>query len=314
MQCLRRCIWMRRWDWEEFMGKTAFLFSGQGAQAPGMMRDYHDSVPEARRVFETADAVLGRSISGLCFEGSQEELNLTHNTQPCVLAADLAAYEVALASGLEPDGLAGYSLGEYAALVVAGCLSMEEAFALIQIRADAMQDAVPVGKGAMVAVLKQESNVVEGLCSEVAGYVVCANYNSPALTVVAGEAAAVDEFLSVCKSRKVRAMRLPVSAPFHCKLMAPAAECLGKAIAPLRFSDPRLPVYMNVDALPLEAAESLPAKMVAQAKSPVLWRQTLERMWADGFTRFVECGPGTTLSISVKKTLPDAEVATIGLS
>ena len=293
------------------MGKTAFLFSGQGAQAPGMMKEYYDSVPGARRVFDVADEVLGRPISELCFEGSQEELNLTHNTQPCVLAADLAAYEAALAAGFAPDGVAGFSLGEYAALVAAGCLSLEDAFPLVQLRADAMQEAVPVGDGAMAAVKKPDEAELEALCDSVDGYVVCANYNSPAQVVVSGEAAAVDALIALLKERKVRAMKLPVSAPFHCKMMAPAAERLDEAIADLQINDPRIPVYMNVDATPIASAVELPAKMVAQAKSPVLWRQTLAHMWADGYTRFLECGPGTTLSGFVKKVLPDAEVLMI---
>ena len=293
------------------MGKTAFLFSGQGAQAPGMMKKYYDPVPGARRVFDIADEILGRSVSRLCFEGTQEELDLTHNTQPCVLAADLAAYEVALAKGIEPDAVAGFSLGEYAALVAAGCLSVADAFPLVQLRADAMQEAVPVGKGAMAAIMKISSDEAEALCEEVDGYVVCANYNSPAQTVVSGETAAVEALVSLCKSRKIRSMVLPVSAPFHCELMAFAAERLGEAIGALELHDPLIPIYMNVDAAMLSSVADLSAKMVAQAKSPVLWRQTLERMRDDGFTRYVECGPGTTLTGFVKKTLNDVEIVSI---
>lgn len=293
------------------MTKTAFLFSGQGAQMPGMMKEYACLVPGAKHVFNIADASLKRSISGLCFEGTQEELNLTHNTQPCVLAADLAAGEAALASGLEPDGFAGFSLGEYAALVAAGCLALEDAFPLVQIRADAMQKAVPVGQGAMAAVMKISADEVESLCQEVDGYVVCANYNSPVQTVVSGEASAVESLMAICKKRKIRAMALPVSAPFHCALMASAADKLAEAIAGIELHEPQIVVYMNVDSLPLSSAAALPEKMVAQAMSPVKWRQTLERMWDDGFMRFVECGPGTTLSGFVKKTLPEAEIALI---
>lgn len=294
------------------MGKTAFLFSGQGSQYPGMMHDYYETVQGARRVFDLADAILDRPISKLCFEGTQDDLNITHNTQPCILAADLAEYEAAIASGFEPDGFAGFSIGEYAALVAAGCIHAEDAFVLIQLRADAMQRAVPVGEGAMAAVKKLSANEVEELCCQVDGYVVCANYNSPVQTVVSGDVLAVNELIALCKSRKVKAVRLPVSAPFHCDLMSPAAAELGEAIAELSLRDPELPVYMNVDALPLSSADDLPSKMVAQAKSPVLWRQTLEKMRDDGFTRYLECGPGSTLSSFVKRTLPEAEVLDIG--
>lgn len=289
------------------MSKTAFLFSGQGAQAPGMMRDEYESTPASRRVFEVADEVLGRSISGLCFEGTQEELNFTHNTQPCVLAADLAAYEAVLASGLQPDGFAGFSLGEYAALVAAGCLDMADAFRLVQLRADAMQEAVPVGEGAMAAIMKIALEEVQVLCDEVGGYVVPANINSSDQIVVSGEVAAVDELLGLCRERKVRSMKLPVSAPFHCELMASAADALKEALETVNIREPRLPIYMNVDAHLSADPADIKAKMVAQAKSPVLWMQTLRAMWDDGYDAFVECGPGKTLTGFVKKTLPDAE-------
>lgn len=290
------------------VGKTAFLFSGQGAQVPGMMKDYYDEIPAAHRVFDVADEVLGRSISQLCFEGSQEDLNLTCNTQPCVLAADLAAYEAARAAGYEPSAVAGFSLGEYAALVAAGCLTMEDTFPLVQLRAEAMQEAVPVGEGAMAAVMKTGLAELQELCDAVEGYVVPANINSPAQIVVSGEMGAVDALLAACKERRIRAMKLPVSAPFHCELMAPAAEKLAATIARLDLRDPAVPVYLNLDAQPVLTAEGLAEKMVAQAKSPVLWCKTLENMWADGFDTFLECGPGTALSGFVKKTLNEAKV------
>lgn len=290
------------------MAKTAFLFSGQGAQAPGMMKEYYDAVPGAKGVFDIANDALGRSISGLCFEGSQEDLNLTHNTQPCVLAADLAAYEAARSAGYRPDAVAGFSLGEYAALVAAGCMGIEDAFRIVQLRADAMQEAVPVGEGAMAAVMKVELPDLRAMCDAIDGYVVPANINSPSQIVVSGEAGAVDALFAECKERHIRAMKLPVSAPFHCDLMAPAAEKLAEAIAGLDLRDPSVPVYLNVDARPITTAEGLAEKMVAQAKSPVLWRETLENMWADGCDAFLECGPGATLSGFVKKTLKEAEV------
>ncbi|HAM16450.1 MAG TPA: [acyl-carrier-protein] S-malonyltransferase [Eggerthellaceae bacterium] len=293
------------------MGKTAFLFSGQGAQFPGMMKEYHDSIPAARRVFDVADASLGRSISDLCFEGPKEQLDLTHNTQPCVLAADLAAYEAALAAGFSPDGLAGFSLGEYAALVASECLPLSDAFPLVQLRADAMQDAVPVGQGAMAAVMKVGLEDLQAMCDEVDGYVQPANVNSPAQIVVSGRTEAVEALVALCKSRKVRAMKIPVSVPSHCALMTPAADALSEALAGVSLGEPALPVYMNVTAAPAADASEASANMVAQLTSPVLWRQTLERLWADGFTRFLECGPGATLSGFVKKTLPEAEILSL---
>ncbi|WP_172135167.1 ACP S-malonyltransferase [Adlercreutzia sp. ZJ473] len=293
------------------MGKTAVLFSGQGAQHPGMMREAYETLPAARRVFDVASDALGRDIAALCFDGSQEELNLTCNTQPCVLAADLAAYEVAKAQGTVADCFAGFSLGEYAALVSAGCLALEDAFPLIQLRADAMQSAVPVGEGAMAAVMRADAETLRALCAGVEGYVECANYNSPSQIVVSGEAGAVDSLVAACKERKIRAVKIPVSVPAHCRLLAPAADVLADALREVGLSDPVAPVYLNVDARPIVSAEGLRDKMVQQVKSPVLWVDTLRNLWADGCTDFVECGPGTTLTGFVKKTLKEARATSV---
>ncbi len=293
------------------MRKTAMIFSGQGAQTPGMMKEYYESVLQAKKVFDIADKVLNRSISSLCFEGTQEELNLTHNTQPCVLAADLAAYEAAKSKGYSADAVAGFSLGEYAALVVSGCLSIENAFKLVQIRADAMQEAVPVGQGAMAAIKNLSLKEVQALCDEVDGYVVPANINSPEQIVVSGENSAIDELVAKAISRKVRAVKLAVSAPFHCKLMEPATKKLEKVLREISTNDPQIPIYMNVDALKIHSKDQLIEKVIAQVTSPVYWQQTLLNMWDDGIDSFIECGPGHTLSGFVKKTLPEAEIITI---
>ncbi len=285
--------------------KVAFLFSGQGAQYPGMMKDIAAECPDAKEVFDMADQTLRRKISDLCFEGAQEDLNLTHNTQPCVLASDLAAYQAIMAAGIKPDAVAGFSLGEYAALVAAGVIELNEVFPLIQKRADFMQEAVPVGKGAMAAVMKLTAEEVQALCDEVEGYVIPANYNCPGQIVVSGEAAAVDRLCELAKERKIKAMKLAVSAPFHCEMMAPAAENLAAPLQQTDFKNPVVPVYMNVDAQPENDPEAIREKLVLQAKSPVRWEQTLRNMAAEGIDTFIEMGPGKTLAGFVKKTFGD---------
>lgn len=291
--------------------KIAFLFSGQGAQYSGMMKDIVGNSPAARKVFDTADQALDRSISSLCFAGSQEDLNMTHNTQPCVLAADLAAYHAIIEAGIKPDVVAGFSLGEYAALVAAGVIQMSDVFPLIQKRADFMQDAVPVGHGAMAAVMKLSDEEVENLCKEVEGYVEPANYNCPGQIVVSGEIDAVNQLLAITKERRVRAMKLPVSAPFHCNLMAPAADKLGNELNRTKMLFPTVPVYMNVDAEPENEPEQIRSKLYLQAKSPVRWEATLRNMQRDGIDTFVELGPGKTLSGFVKKTLADVTIMNV---
>ena len=292
--------------------KIGFLFSGQGAQFPGMMKELYDTEPAAKEVFDCADEVLGRKISGICFEGTQEELNLTHNTQPCMLAGDLAAGMVLKAHGIVAEAAAGFSLGEYAALVYAGAVSMEDAFRIIQLRADAMQEAVAPGDGAMAAFIGSTAEQVEEICSKVTnGYVVPANYNSPLQTVVSGSAIGVDEACRLAEEEGLRCMRLAVSAPFHCALMEPAARKLREAFASVAFRDPSIPVYMNVDGNPVTDGNSIADLLVKQAMNPVRWVQTLTNMQKSGIDTFVECGAGKTLSGLVKKTLKDVTILRI---
>lgn len=293
------------------MSNTAFLFSGQGAQTVGMMKDIADASEAARAVFETADRVLGRSISKICFEGPQEELNLTHNTQPCMLAAELATFAALKAQGIEPDVVAGFSLGEYAALVAAGVITLEDAFRIIQIRADAMQDACPVGKGAMAAITKQDAATVQTLCDEAEGYVVPVNYNCPGQIVVSGESEAVDQVCALAKSRKIRAIKLSVSVPSHCALMSPAASKLAETFKTIDFHTPILPCYSDVDAQPYAQNADVADQLCRQVQSPVLWEQVMRNMYADGVRTFVEIGPGTTLSKFVAKTIENARIYSI---
>ena len=289
--------------------KIAFLFSGQGAQYPGMLKDLYDAEPSARELFDQADAALGREISGLCFEGTQDALNLTHNTQPCMLAADLAAAAVLKAHGIKADAVAGFSLGEYAALAYAGAVSTEDVFRIIQIRADAMQEAVAPGEGAMAAFVGATSAQVEEICGKVTkGYVVAANYNSPVQTVVSGTAAGVDEACRLAEADGLRCVKLAVSAPFHCALMEPAAKRLEEEFKSVLLQNPEIPVYMNVDGRPITDNSLIAALLVKQAMSPVRWVQMLENMQADGIDTFIECGAGKTLSGLVKKTLKGVKI------
>jgi len=293
--------------------KIAFMFSGQGAQFPGMMKQLCEAESAAKAVFDTADATLGRGISALCFEGAQEELNLTHNTQPCVLAADLAAAAALRAHGVEPEGVAGFSLGEYAALAWAGSIPMEDVFELIQYRADSMQEAVAPGVGAMAAMLGGSAEQVEAICASVTeGYVVAANYNCPTQTVISGEAAAVEQAVALARPQRIRGKLLAVSAPFHCALMESAAKKLEALFATRQFAAPSLPVYMNVDGRVHADASELADLLVRQAMSPVRWVQTLQNMRADGFDTFIECGPGKTLSGLAAKTLEGVTILRVG--
>ena len=289
--------------------KIGILFSGQGAQYPGMMKDLYETEPAARELFDKADAVLERKISAMCFDGTQEELNLTHNTQPCMLAGDLAAAMVLKAHGIQADAVAGFSLGEYAALAYAGAISLEDAFRIIQIRADAMQEAVAPGKGGMAAFVGATAEQVEDICAKVTnGYVVAANYNSPIQTVVSGSAEGVDEACELAEAENLRCVKLAVSAPFHCALMEPAAKRLEEEFKNTAFNNASVPVYMNVHGKPITDGTAVADLLVKQAMSPVRWVQTLENMKADGIDTFIECGAGKTLFGLVKKTLKGVKV------
>lgn len=289
--------------------RIAFLFSGQGAQYPGMLQDLYQEEQVVRDVFDKADNALMRSISALCFNGTQEDLNLTHNTQPCVLAADLAAGELLRSKGIVPEAVAGFSLGEYAALTFAGSITQDDVFPMVQVRADAMQEAVPAGQGSMAALIGKDSAQAAEICELVkSGYVIPANYNSPVQTVISGEAAAVDEAVSIAEERGITCMKLAVSAPFHCELMRPAAKKLAELFKNKTFSNSAVPVYMNVDGKPIDDGSRIAEMLVQQAMSPVQWVTTLQNMMEAGIDTFIECGPGRTLSGLVKKTLTGVHI------
>lgn len=282
----------------------AFVFPGQGSQDVGMGRALAERFAESRQVFEEADAALGEPISRLCFEGPEEALRLTANTQPAILAASVAALRPLAAAGVKPQWVAGHSLGEYSALVAAGALSLTDAVRTVRRRGLYMQEAVPVGTGAMAAILGLDGAAVAEACHEAAeGEVVSpANLNSPGQVVIAGHAAAVDRAIERCKVKGARrGVKLPVSAPFHCALMLPAQQRLAADLATLRFADPTVPLINNVDAAVVRDAEVCRQGLIRQVSGPVRWQESVEALVAAGVTTFVEVGPGTVLAGLVAK-------------
>lgn len=275
------------------MGKVALVFPGQGSQKVGMGREAYDEFTAAREVFDAADAALGEKLSELCFEGPEEDLKLTANTQPAVLTTSVALLR---SLGAPFDVVAGHSLGEYTAHVAAGTIDLDDAVRLVRKRGQYMQDAVPYGEGAMAAVLKADRALVERICAEVPGLVEAVNYNSPQQIVIAGETGAVREAGMQLKKAGARASSLPVSAPFHSTLMEPAERRLATDIEGIAFSDPSVPVYVNVDAEPIADADAAKDALVRQVSRPVRWEDSVRRMIADGVSLFVEVGPGRVLT------------------
>jgi [acyl-carrier-protein] S-malonyltransferase len=283
---------------------VAFIFPGQGSQRVGMGRLLADARPESRAVFEEADAALGSALSELCFSGPEDELQLTANTQPALLASSVAALRAIEREGVHPDWVAGHSLGEYSALVCAGTLSLADAIRTVRLRGQYMQEAVPVGVGAMAAVLGLDLAQVERACAQAAdGQVVSpANVNSPGQIVIAGDAAAVERASALCRTAGAkRAVLLPVSAPFHCALMRPAQDRLAAHLAGVAFAEPVTPLVNNVDARPVRSAAECREALVRQVSAPVLWQQSIELLVSQGVDTFVEIGPGGVLSGLVKR-------------
>ncbi|MBN1655058.1 MAG: ACP S-malonyltransferase [Deltaproteobacteria bacterium] len=275
------------------MAKVAFIFPGQGAQAVGMGKAVFERFEEARAVFDAADKALQQPLSKLCFEGPEEELKLTANTQPALLATSIALLR---ALGESCDIAAGHSLGEYSAHVAAGTLAFEQAVQLVQKRGRFMQEAVPVGKGAMAAILGGHREAIERACEETEGVVQPVNYNCPGQIVIAGESDAVERAKARISALGTKIRSLQVSAPFHCELMKPAEDRLRPYLEKAFFSDPRIPVVVNTDAEPVHTKERARDALIRQVSSPVLWQQSVEKMLKEGVKLFVEIGPGGVLS------------------
>ena len=280
------------------LGAVAFLFPGQGSQAVGMGKELAERYPVAKRVFEEADHVLGYKLSQICFEGPEDQLRLTEITQPAILTASVAAWRVLNEKGVTPDFVAGHSLGEYSAHVAAGTISFADAARTVRNRGKYMQEAVPVGVGAMAAIVGMDLDKVTALCRDASQGQVCepANVNSPEQIAISGHAAAVEQATKLANERGAkRAKMLPVSAPFHCSLMKPAQDRLAADLNALTFLDPAVPVACNVDAELVEDAARSRDALIRQVTGSVKWEQDMRLLITKGVQAFVEVGPGRVL-------------------
>lgn len=298
------------------MGKLAFVFPGQASQVPGMGRELHDRNPRARRAFERADAALGFPLSKVCFDGSDAELQLTENTQPTILAVSVAAWEACRERLPAPDFVAGHSLGEYSALVAAGALSIEDAVRTVRQRGRFMQEAVPVGEGAMAALIGLDETRAAQACAAAAaatgGVVTPANLNGGGQIVIAGHRAAVERAMSEAKAAGAKLTKLlNVSAPFHCPLMAPAAERLAPVLRGLDWSDLKIPLVNNADAVLVSAGSAALDGLIRQVASPVRWEAGVRELAARGVDTFVEVGPLKVLTGLIKRILPNARLLNV---
>jgi [acyl-carrier-protein] S-malonyltransferase len=293
----------------------AVVFPGQGAQKVGMGKALADAFPICRETFEQADAALGHPLSRIIFEGPEDQLTLTENTQPAILTVSIAAYRLLESRGLTPSFVAGHSFGEFSANVAAGTLTFGDAVSIVQRRGRYMQEAVPVGAGAMAAILGLDEEQVAEACREMAqGEVVSpATLNGGGQVVIAGSAAAVARAGEHAKARGAkRVIPLTVSAPFHCALMKPAEDRLAPELRVLKTQDPRIPVIADVDGEPKRNARSAIDALIAQVSSPVRWEAVVRRLASEGVTTYVEVGPGTVLSGLIRKIHREARVANFG--
>ena len=293
----------------------AFLFPGQGSQHAGMGKDLAENFPVARQVFEEANDALGVDLASLCFNGPEEDLKLTANTQPAILTTSIAALRVLETEiGIAPNCAAGHSLGEYSALVCAGALNFADAVRIVRQRGTFMQEAVPLGTGAMAAILGLDKETLERVCQDAAlGQVVSpANFNSAGQVVIAGNTEAVDRAMNLAKEHGAkRALPLPVSAPFHCSLMIPAGERLADVLADIKVGDMTVPVITNVEATPNQDASRVCQLLVDQVSAPVLWEDTIACMIKLDVERYIEIGPGKVLAGLVKRMAKDSTIQNV---
>ena len=292
------------------MAKHAYVFPGQGAQFSGMGKDLYDNSSQAREMFEQANEILGFRITDIMFSGTAEELRQTRVTQPAIfLHSVILAKALGVGADIMPDAVAGHSLGEFSALVVAGALSFEDGLRLVAKRAEAMQSACEANPGTMAAIIGLDDEVIERVCEEIEGVVVAANYNCPGQLVISGASEAVREACEKLKAAGARrALPLPVGGAFHSPLMEPARQEFEKAIAGARFNTPICPVYQNIDAEPHSDPEIIKRNLTAQLTAPVRWTQTARKMAANGVSKFTELGPGNVLQGLIRKVTAEAEI------
>lgn len=293
------------------MAKNIFLFSGQGSQYVGMAKELYDGFDSVRAVFETANSILGYDIAELCFNGPDTELNKTVNSQPAIMACSLAAFEAAKSSGISFGGVAGHSLGEYAAMVASGIVSTEDGFKLIKARAEAMQKAAEASSGAMYAIIGLTAEEVGKICEETPGYVVPVNYNSAVQTVIAGDTAACEAAAAKFIGMKKKAIRLNVASAFHSKLMQSAADEFIETARTVKFNSPEAEFYSNVLGTKLEDFSDMPSLLAKHIVSPVKFTSELAAMNDAGYKNYIELGPNKVLTGLVKKTLKGANAVNI---
>ncbi|MBA1333818.1 MAG: Malonyl CoA-acyl carrier protein transacylase [Firmicutes bacterium] len=286
------------------MGKLAFVFPGQGAQYVGMGKDLYCAFPEIRELMDRAGVVLGYDLKEIMFEGPADKLAETENTQPAIVTMSAAILSVLEKEGVKPDIAAGLSLGEYSALVSAGVMEFDDAVVLVRKRGRFMQEAVPIGKGTMAAILGLEKQEVIECCREASGYgvVEAANYNCPGQVAISGEVKAVERAVEIAKEKGAkRAVVLPVSAPFHCSMLKPAGEKLAVELSKVKIKDASIPVVANVNAREENCSAEIIDNLIKQVSSPVLWEDSIRRMIENGVDVFVEIGPGKALTGFIRK-------------